>query len=112
MDLKELKMAGEPILLSSSLGSKSKEVATDDDRSEASPSSRRWAIEMDCQKLIGLEGMEKVGPVTLITQALSKDPREKACLLDCNISRSVNLLETEPFVTWGNRGFQEAANDY
>ena len=75
-------------------------MATDDDGSEAGPSSRRWATEMGCQKLSGFEGMEKAGPVTLISQASSKGFQEKACLLDCTISRSGNLSETEPFVAW------------
>ena len=95
---KDARRADWPVLLNRSLGSKLKEVATGDDGSEAGPSSRRWAVEMDCQKLIGLEGMERAGLVTLITQALSKGPQEKAYLLDCNISRRVNFSETEPLL--------------
>ena len=71
-------------------------MATGDDGSEAGPSSRRWAVEMDFQKLIRLEGMERADLVTLITQA----SQEKACLLNCSISRRVNLSEIEPFVAW------------
>ena len=97
---KEARRAGGPVVVNGSLGSKSKKVATDDDGSEAGPSSRRWATEMGCQKLSGFEGMEKAGPVTLISQASSKGFQEKACLLDCTISRSGNLSETEPFVAW------------
>ena len=97
---KEARRAGGLVLLNGSLGLKLKEVATGDDRSEAGPSSRRWAVEMDFQKLIGLEGMERADLVTLITQASSKGSQEKACLLNCSISRRVNLSETEPFIAW------------
>ena len=68
---KEARRAGGLVVVNGSLGSKSKEVATDDDGSEAGE-SRRWATEMGCQKLSGFEGMERAGPVTLISQALSK----------------------------------------
>ncbi|RVX07635.1 hypothetical protein CK203_025178 [Vitis vinifera] len=104
---KDGRRAGGPVLLNRSLGSKLKEVATGDDGSKAGPSSRRWAVEMDCQKLIGLEGMERASPVMLITQALSKGPQEQACLLNCNISRRVNLLETKPFVAWETEDFRK-----
>ena len=104
---KDARRAGGLVLLNRSLGSKLKEVATGDDGSKAGPSSRRWAVEMDCQKLIGLEGMERASPVMLITQALSKGPQEQACLLNCNISRRVNLLETKPFVAWETEDFRK-----
>ena len=96
---KEARRAGGLVVVNGSLGSKSKEVATDDDGSEAGE-SRRWATEMGCQKLSGFEGMERAGPVTLISQASSKGSQGKACLMDCFISRSGNLSETEALVAW------------
>ncbi|RVW84282.1 hypothetical protein CK203_036651 [Vitis vinifera] len=100
---KEARRAGGPVVVNGSLGSKSKKVATDDDGSEAGPSSRRWATEMGCQKLSGFEGMEKAGPVTLISQASSKGFQEKACLLDCTISRSGNLSRRSPLLPGNQR---------
>ena len=86
--LKELKRASGPAVANGYLGSKSKEAAKEDDGSEASPSSRRWATELGCHKMSDFEGMERVGPVALIPQAPSKGPREKVGLLDCFISRN------------------------
>ncbi|RVW61314.1 hypothetical protein CK203_020714 [Vitis vinifera] len=56
--LKEARRANGPVVANGYLGSKSKEAATDDDGSKTSPSSRRWATEMGCQRLSGFEEME------------------------------------------------------
>ena len=102
--LKEARRANGPVVANGYLGSKSKEAATDDDGSKTSPSSRRWATEMGCQRLSGFEGMERAGP---IPQAPSKGSQEKVCLLDCLISRNGSSSEMEPFVAWDSEDLRK-----
>ena len=92
MGSKDARRVGGPILQNTSLGLKLKEVVVADGP-EAGPSTR-WRAEMvDCLKLVGLDSLERASLVMPLAQALSRGPQEKACLLDCNITRSVNFSE-------------------
>ena len=62
---------------------------------------------VDCLKLVGLDSLERASLVMPLAQALSRGPQEKACLLDCNITRSVNFSKTEPLVAWETEDFRK-----
>ena len=104
---KDARRAGGPILRNTSLGLKLKEVVVVADGPEVGPSTRWRAEVVDCPKLVAFVGLERANLVTPLAQALSRGPQEKARLLDCNITRSVNFLEMEPLVAWETEDFRK-----
>ena len=72
------------------LGLNSKETVKEAGGSEASPSSRRRALELGCHMITELEGLERAGPIA---------PQEKAGLLDRFISRN-RPSSQKPVVIW------------
>lgn len=90
----------------SSLASKLKAVVVDTEGSKAGLSSRSWAEGVNSPNLGGLEGLKRADPA-LLPQALSQGLLEEACLLECNSSRSVRLLATEPLAAWDTEDFRK-----
>ncbi|RVW63201.1 putative ribonuclease H protein [Vitis vinifera] len=80
-------------------------------RSEAGPSSRRWAVEMDFQKLIGLEGMERADLVTLINPSLKQRLSGEGLPSELQYFQKSEPFRDRALYCLGNRGYQEAANE-
>ena len=107
MGSKELKRAGGLFMQCPSKGLKLKGVVAHVAGPKAGPSTKWWVVDVDCPTPVGLADLDEVSLVKSTSQALDKGPQEKACLLDCKITRRECFSEVEPLVSWETKNLRK-----